>query len=354
MAIISVSHLKRGDKLNENVITQLGNVLFPKGKPLFDREIEVLSAFLILSVSIETRQGEDLALAEEAQKLEETRTGQISFFTQYNNLLKLLQRVFTLAGSGGTLPILDIRTNLENLIKLIEHYNVLTFTPPNMAINDYIYHNSIRVSLTSYVLAKWQGFLQKDLMPIALGGLFHDIGNTKIDSTLLSKVSKLSTEEVQEIKNHTVLGYNILKTVPAINEGVKLCALQHHEKEDGSGYPYGTKGDKNHIYAKIVAIADIFHAMSSNRAYRNGASPYLVLEQIAKESFGKLEPVLVQMFINRVTQFHNGTKVRLSDNSIGEIVFSDRSHPTRPMVNVNGKIINLMTERNVYIQSVIQ
>ncbi len=80
----------------------------------------------------------------------------------------------------------------------------------------------------------------------------------------------------------------------------------------------------------------------------------MVLEQLLNESFGKLDPALVQTFINKVTSFHNGTLVKLSDNQVGEIVFSDRSHPTRPWVNVNGKIINLMIERNLYIQDVIQ
>lgn len=140
----------------------------------------------------------------------------------------------------------------------------------------------------------------------------------------------------------------------AINEGVKLTAIQHHEREDGSGYPLGIKGDKIHLYSKIVAISDIFHAMTSDRYHKKAASPYLVLDQLFTESFGKLEPALVQTFIQKVTQFHNGVLVKLNDKRIGEIVFSDRANPTRPWVNVNGQIINLTMERSLYIQDVIQ
>jgi HD-GYP domain-containing protein (c-di-GMP phosphodiesterase class II) len=352
MATVPVSRLKTGEKIIENVQTKLGNVLFEKGKIVTERDIEILKAFLIPSIVVESKVSESEEAAEEP--FEETENTVLPFFQQYDKMLRLLKKVFNLAGSSQSLPILEIRTAMEGLIQTINHYNILTFTPRNSTIKDFLYHKSIMVSLTSYLLAKWHGLPQKDLMPVALGGLFHDLGNSKIDEAILNKPRKLTTQELEEVKKHTVLGYNILKTVPAINEGVKLCALQHHEREDGSGYPLGVKGDKIHLYAKIVAIADMFHAMTSHRAHKKAASPYLVLEELYQEAFGKLDPALVQTFINRVTQFHNGTLVKLSDDRIGEIVFSDRSNPTRPWVNVNGTIVNLTLERNLYIKSVIQ
>jgi len=176
----------------------------------------------------------------------------------------------------------------------------------------------------------------------------------RIDRSILFKPTALTAAEAEEMKTHTVQGYNLLKNVAAINEGVKLTALQHHEKIDGSGYPAGLSGDKIHPYARIVAVSDIFHAMTLQRSYRKAVSPYLVLETLHKESFGKLDPVYVRAFIEKATQFHNGTVVRLSDNRIGEIVFSDRNHPTRPWVSVNGTIINLTTNHRLHIESIIQ
>ncbi|MDF2717897.1 MAG: family phosphohydrolase [Paenibacillus sp.] len=268
-------------------------------------------------------------------------------------MIQLLKKVFKDSMSSPTIPILDIRNGMEHLIAKIQHYNILTFTPRMLSTDEYIYHNSIMVALTSFILARWHGFQSKDWMPIALGGLLHDIGNAKVDRAILSKPSKLTVLEVEEVRRHTLYGYSILKNIPALNEGSKLCALQHHEREDGSGYPLAVKGDKIHPYAKVIAVADIFHAMTSHRTYKKAQSPYLVLEQLQKESFGKLDPIIVSTFINKVTQFHNGTIVRLSDNSVGEIIFTDRSNPTRPMVNVNGTIINLAVDRKLFIQEVI-
>lgn len=350
MAIVLVNQLKNADRLSEDVHTKLGNVLMNKGKYINSRDIEVLKAFFVNAVSIESKGIEEVA----EQKIEDPENPIMHFYEEYDRMLILMRKVFTLANSGESLPILDIRTRLEKLVLQIQHYNVLTFNPRNVAIGDYNVHNAIMVALTSYQIALWRGLLPKDLLPIALAGLFHDIGNAKIDESLLNKVGKLTNDELDEIRKHCVYGYNILKGVPAINEGVKLTALQHHEKEDGSGYPMGVTGDKIHPYSKIVSVADIFHAMTLNRNHKKALSPYIVLEQLMKESFGKLDPLIVQMFIEKVTRFTNGTLVKLSDNRIGEIVFSDRNNLTRPMISINGVILNLATVRNIYIQQVIR
>ncbi|WP_135554629.1 HD-GYP domain-containing protein [Paenibacillus cymbidii] len=352
MLNVSVSQLKTGEKLAEQVITKRGSLLFEKGRQLTAREIEILRAFLIPIVAIESKAGTETE-EDGDNSPEDPSQSVLPFYLELDKMTSLLKRVFNLAQTNQTIPILDIRMRLESLLKLIDHYNILSVTSKNTNVKEYLIHNSVLVSLTAYQLAKWHGLPQKDLMQIALGGLFHDLGNVKIDDVVFEKKTRLTDLELEEMRKHTIFGYNILKNVPAINEGAKLCALQHHEREDGSGYPLGVKGDKIHLYAKIIAVADIFHAMTSNRHYKKAESPYLVLEQLVKESFGKLDPLLVQTFVYRVTAFHNGTVVRLSDERIGEIVFSDRANPTRPWVNVNGKIVNLSMERNLYIQEVL-
>lgn len=357
MAIVPVSQLKLGEKLGDQVLTKRGNVLFDKGVIISAKELEILKAFMIQTVIVESKDAKpEAADPQEAsgQAPEEGASMASSqFLHEYENILALCRKVMHQSAAGAPLPILEIRTALEALLQQIDSYNILTFSPKSIDLSEYVLHDSIMVALTSYQLARWHGFAAKDLMPIALGGLLHDIGNAKVDAAILLKKAELTAAETEEMRKHTVYGYQLLKGVAGINEGVKLCALQHHEREDGSGYPLGLKADQIHPYAKIVAVADIFHAMTSNRHHKKAMSPYLVLEQLQKESFGKLDPALVQTFIHKVTQFHNGTIVRLSDGRIGEIVFSDRTHPTRPWVNVNGAIVNLTMERHLHIHEVV-
>lgn len=354
MVTVAVSALKSGERLVEEVRTSLGSVLMEKGRVLGARDLEVLKAFLIKQVSIAGKSEEPGQSPEEETTPAVVSDDMAAFYATYEELYQVLKKAFRVVASGSDqLPLLDIRTKLEQLTRNIEVYNSLTFSPRRSGVNDYLLHNSILVALTSFQLAKWQGMQQRDWIPIALAGLLHDIGNMRVDEAILLKPTKLTAPEFEELKKHTIIGYNLLKNIAGINEGVKLAALQHHERHDGSGYPLGIRGDKIHPYAKLVAVTDMYHAMTTSRQYKKAASPYLVLEQLMKDAFGRLDPALVQLFINKLTAFHNGTVVRLNDGAVAEIVFTDRNNPTRPMVNMNGRIVNLAIERDRFIQDVI-
>ncbi|GKU77122.1 HD-GYP domain-containing protein [Paenibacillus sp. L3-i20] len=357
MGTVLLAHLKLGDKIGEDVLTPLGSVLFQKGKIITPRELEILQAFLVPSVSVENsvsemKLGEDRP--EEATQGLSIAVPLSPLHREYEAMIEVLRFIFNSYVTGQGLPIMDIRVQLEKLLKHIDSYKVLTFAPRIFQEKDYLLHNSVTSSLTSYLLAQWVGLSQKDWMQVALAGLLKDIGNVRIDRAILAKPNTLTAEEKEEMKRHTVHGYQLLKGVAALTEGAKLAALQHHEKVDGTGYPLGIDSTKIHPYAKIVSIADIFHAMTLNKAYRKAASPYLVLEQIQTDAFGKLDPAYVRIFIEKVTQFHNGTVVRLSDERIGEIIFSDRSQPTRPWVSIDGVIENLTVNRQLHIIEVIK
>ncbi|MDU4697344.1 MULTISPECIES: HD-GYP domain-containing protein [Paenibacillus] len=373
MVSISIADVKPGVKLVSHVYSPLGGLLLQKGKVLLPRDLDILRAFMIRQVDVEDfavpgRKGaiEASELAKPASSAavptvavtaagtakQEGISPLTSLHREYDRMLHLTKSAFQ-SVLAAELPIYELRHQLEELVRQLKHYHVLTFMPRNINEYDYMYHNAILTSLTSYQLAQWHGLPQKDWMQVAFAGLLHDIGNTKIDPAILYKPTQLSADEAEEMRMHTTYGYQQLRKTAAINEGVRLTALQHHEKMDGTGYPFRLTGDKIHIYAKIVSVADIFHAMTLNRRYRKAKSPYLVLEEIRSEAFGKLDPGVVQTFVDKVTQFHQGTRVRLSNGSEGEIVFSDRNHPTRPMVSVQGQIVNLVVERQLHIVEVV-
>ncbi|WP_139990834.1 HD-GYP domain-containing protein [Paenibacillus paridis] len=357
MAAVTLSQLKLGDKINEDVLTPLGGILFHKGRIVTPKEVEILQAFLITAVEVESTQASGKTREDAAEDTAQEASLPVAasaLHEEYDQMVKVLRQVFNSFVAGQAMPVMDIRKQLEKMLEHIKSYNLLTFAPRQFMEKDYLLHNSITCALTSYQIAQWTGFPQKDWMQLAFAGLLHDIGNVKIDKSILTKPNPLSAEEKEEMMRHTVLGYQLLKNVPALNEGVKMSALQHHEKIDGTGYPLGIDATKIHPYAKIVAIADIFHAMTLNKAYRKAASPYLVLEQIQSDAFGKLDPGYVRIFVEKATQFHNGTIVKLSDERIGEIVFSDHNHPTRPWVSIDGTIVNLIVDRHLHIREVLR
>lgn len=357
MGTVGVSQVKLGDKIGEDVLTPLGNVLLQKGKIVTPKELEIMQAFLVANVNIETPAND--AKSGEEKSEDQTPGGKkppsaTPLHEEYEKMIVVLRNIFKSFITGVGMPIMDIRTQLDRLLHHISEYKILTFSPRVFQESDYLLHKSVMSGLTSYKIAQWIGMPQKEWMQVSLAGLLKDIGNIRIDKGILTKPNPLTPEESEEMKRHTVLGYQLLKNVAALNEGVKLATLQHHERVDGTGYPLGIDSTKIHPYAKIVSIADIFHSMTLNKSYRKAASPYLVLEQIQSDSFGKLDPAYVQTFVEKVTQFHNGTVVRLIDGRVGEIVFSDRAHPTRPWVSIDGGIVNLTKERHLHIKEVIK
>ncbi|URN95952.1 MAG: HD-GYP domain-containing protein [Candidatus Pristimantibacillus lignocellulolyticus] len=357
MVSIKINQLKMGDKLIEDVLTPLGSTLFAKDRVISERDLDILTAFMVTRVQIATSMTEELIKKEEVA---EAKAGAkviapvSPFIKEYDKMVDMLRNVPHLILANQPIPLMDIRQQLEKIFNHISEYNLITFAPAYLNNIDYVMHKSVLTSLTSYLLAQWVGFPQKDWMQIALAGLLMDIGNARIDSSILSKPGQLTDSEKDEMKKHTIIGYQILRNITALNEGVKLAALQHHERVDGSGYPNGFDGKKLHPYSKIVAVADIYHAMTLNKVYRKPISPYLVMEQIQSDAFGKLDPVYVRIFIEKVAKFNTGTKVKLSDNRIGEIVFFERDYPTRPWVSINNVIVNLTIERNLHIIEVLQ
>jgi|HigsolmetaAR203D_1030402.scaffolds.fasta_scaffold00761_25 HD-GYP domain-containing protein (c-di-GMP phosphodiesterase class II) len=355
MPQVTINQLKSGEILAEDVMTKMGNLLLQKGSRITQREIEILRAFLIEQVNVEYPQQKQVTSA--AKDVAEEAITNIRlehFYRAYDEMLELHKKVFLSAAPGMNLPVMDLRAKLDRLIGLIDQYNPLTFAPRRYHVDDYLHHSGVLTALTSYLIAVWNDVPKKDHIPISMGALLHDIGNMVIDQAIFKKTGKLTRDEMEEMKKHTVNGYNILKMVTTINEGTKLCALQHHERMDGGGYPLGLKGTGIHLYARIVAISDTFHAMTLNRLHRQKTSPYLVLEELHQETFGRLDPILVNKFIERLTQFNIGTVVRLNTGQIGEIVFTEAAHPTRPWVKIDGEIINLNLNRKLYISEVIK
>jgi len=365
LPILSVKKLTLGAKLSEDVHTMLGGLLFPKGTVITENELEILHAFLIEKVSVEeVLVPDEKKEASLEQEHSETKavTGvrapnsKREFQQQYDQAVSALKKMMTkVQGGMPNIPVMEVREVVAPMVRSVEEQpNFLLSLRRGSHVDSYRYEHAIAVGLISFMIAKWLKVPEKEWMQIALAGTLVDIGKTKIDQRILLKPGKLTPAEYEEMKKHTVYGYQLIKASPGLSEGVALAALQHHEREDGSGYPLGLPGSKLHLYSKIVAVADVYHAMCSDRVYQKAQSPYVVAEQLVEDSFGKLDPTIVYTFVNGITQFAIGTLVELSDGTFGKIVFTDRRHPTRPMVETNGKIVNLAVTRHVSIVQVIE
>lgn len=155
------------------------------------------------------------------------------------------------------------------------------------------------------------------------------------------------------MKKHTTFGYEMIRDTVGTNHTQALVALQHHERMDGSGYPFGVLGNRITDFSKIVAVADVFHAMTSDRFYRKAAPLYEVLLQMEESVFGKLDPYICRVFINKLMQSMLGNEVELTDGRKGKIVMILATDPLRPLVNIDEDFIDLSKHRSLGIVRVI-
>ncbi|WP_416232332.1 HD-GYP domain-containing protein [Clostridium kluyveri] len=219
--------------------------------------------------------------------------------------------------------------------------------------NDAIYKHSVNVATLSYVLGKWSGLSKTDLNLLTYSAVLHDFGKTKIDKNILDKPGSLTLKEFDVIKQHPITGYNYIKQIKFLNKSVSFGILMHHEKCDGSGYPLGLKGDKIHQFGKIIAIADMFDAVNSDRIHKKSKNPLEVLELIQKESLVKLDYEYCNIFLSHVINYYIGENVLLNNGLKCKIIQIDINNIGRPLLLNGTSFIDLKKQQNLYIKRLI-
>ncbi len=218
--------------------------------------------------------------------------------------------------------------------------------------DDSIYEHSTNVAIISATIGKWLNLEEADIKNLILAGLLHDIGKTQIDTSILNKPDKLTDSEFTEIKTHPQKSYASLKSV-IIDERIKQACLLHHERCDGSGYPMGLRSDKIPLYAKILAIADVYDAMTSPRSYRKALCPFKVIQVFEQDGFNKYDPKIIMTFLENIGAAYINNKVLLSDGRIGEIVMLNKQQLSRPMIKCDDEFIDLTKNTELTIESII-
>lgn len=219
--------------------------------------------------------------------------------------------------------------------------------------DDLTYAHSMNVALICNVFAQWLGLTEEETKLATACGMLHDIGKLKIDDAIIKKPDKLTDEEYKLIKAHPVEGYKILQH-QKINEHIKNAALMHHEKCDGSGYPLKLPGEKIDAYAKLVAIADVYDAMTSARVYRGALCPFKVIELFEKEGLHKYDIVFIMTFLENVINTYIDNRVQLSDGRIGTVKWIDKQCLSKPMVQLqDSSFIELSKYKDLTIEKIL-
>ncbi len=350
---ISTRALESGMVIDQSIIDRTGRILVARKMPLDDYIIQALRKLNIAGVYI--REGE-LELEEQnvetsqetLQKIAELRKEDCAK-VQLSESVK--ERVATgmqfIFNSPHDAEFMDTANAISmELMKAITENEAIAVDIDALKVSDeYTFKHSVDVASIAMIIARQSGMSDKEVCQIGVAGLLHDLGKAEIPNEILNKTDRLTEEEFSIMKTHPVKGYNILKNRPDIAPEILLGVLQHHEKICGGGYPMGVSSEKISPYAKIIAVADIYDALVTERPYKKGFTPRDAVEMIMAMT-SELDLTVIKVFLNSVILYPVDTVVRLSNGSSAKVVENNPGYPTRPKVVElkSGKVLNLATE----------
>ena len=353
---ISLQQVRQGMITADDVLSPSGQLIIPKNTAINTRLISRLKLYNVkkVCVIITDEVAEELNKVAEKNKPvnPEKTTQQFKNFTySYQEIAYNLELAFKNVKERpfenfDPAPIIDQILELAKTVKNTMHLmNTLQLL---REYDDTVYIHSLSVALIAHTIVSQQNISEEDTRSLMFACAFHDIGKLEIPSEILYKPGRLTDEEYETVKEHAQKGYEILQKAHFPRE-IQMAALLHHERCDGSGYPTTATLDKIPFFAKVIAIADVYDAMTARRAYRKEICSFDVIAEFENSGYQKYDTSLLLPFLTSIAQSHINNQVRLSNSLIGTIVMINQHKLSKPVVNIDGTFIDLSKEKDITI-----
>lgn len=336
---VRTRQLKPGMKIDHAVVDRLGRNLVARGSVLDDYIIDSLIKLGVMSVYIQDGEyepeEEQPPISPVAQKnIEKLRTDDRSKVTLSDSVRKRVAEGIQYIYNNVESTELSAATDsiADDLLSSIESNNAIAIDINALKTSDeYTFKHSVDVATISMIVAKKQGLSKSQIREIGVAGLLHDVGKTKVPLEILNKPGRLDDNEFHIMKQHPVYGYELVKDRKEFSPAVSLGVLQHHEKTNGCGYPLGVVADKICPYAKILAVADIYDALVTERPYKAAYSQRDAVEMIMSMTT-ELDMTAMRSFLESMILYPVDTIVELSNGESAKVVKNNPYYILRPVV----------------------
>lgn len=376
---ILTTKAQAGMIVSADVYTSDAQLVIPKGTVLTDEIIDALRSHSIFAVRIETDAVilddeiyDDEIIEELEQGSLEEETGikteyyshikntpdfkefQSTFINSVDNLESMFNNVVTNNDQIDTeLLLADVKSVIAKGKNSMHIFDMLQCM---RGYDDTTYVHCMNVSLLSNMIGRivYPNISHEELDVLILSGLLCDIGKILIPEEILMKKGRLSVSEYNIVKTHVFHGSNILNGINNLDPRISEVAMRHHERCDGSGYPGGYRKDQIEEFARIVAIADTYDAMTSERVYREAICPFDVMHMFEREGFVKYDVKYLLPFLDRAAQSFVNAKVKLSTGEIGRVIMINKKELSKPIVKVKDRFYDLSRDNSISIKKVLE
>lgn len=247
--------------------------------------------------------------------------------------------------SGNKYDFSATKKLAEKMVEsVIRNPNTMVWLTQLKKKGGYTYNHSLKSAVLASVFGRHLGLEEEELKMLATGVLLADVGKTKISSKLLEKTENLTDEELTTVRSHVELGVELLAKDSSTDHRVLTITETHHERYDGSGYPYGLVGEEIPTIGQIAGIVDTFDAMTSKKPYGRQYTPSQAMEWLYKQRNHLFSSKMVDEFIQAVGLYPSGSLVYLSDNSIGLVLSHNKEKRLKPEIlllkDANDKVLD--------------
>jgi len=330
MRLVSIHNCKSGMTLGKAVYHENGKMLIASGIELTERFINRLKEQGITHLYIQDPVTDDISIDETIPFELRTQTIQM-----IQTVFKNVHEVKGTRKLSDLIKVSDFQKSIQNIVSLLQSNKRVIDLLTHINVKDnYLFSHSLNVMIYSSALAVEKGLPTEKIYEVAVGCLLHDIGKMLLPEEILHKPGKLTDEEFAQIKEHTNIGFELLRKEWDIPLLAAHCAFQHHERWDGTGYPRGLKGEEIHPYARMMAVGDVFDALTTHRVYRRAMLPHEAMELIFSETNHHFEQEMVELFRKKIAIYPIGLTVKLSTGETGVVVGYNQHSIDRPIVRI--------------------
>ena len=326
MRYVPISSVHDGLTLGEDLYNEIGELLLAQGCVLTKKNIQSIRRLRYSGIYIDDEISKGITVESIVSERVRAKT------------LKQIKDIFIDYEQGGqnlNSNLDAIRLQIENIVdEIYSNQDLIVNLVELQAYDDYTYNHCVSVAILSIALGVALSMGKQELYDLGFAALLHDIGKVFIDKAIINKPSTLTTEEFEQMKNHSFLGFEHIQSDYKVSDEILLGILDHHERYDGSGYPSGKVGDQISWYGRIIATADVYDALTSERPYRKAVLPSDAMEFIMASNTAQFDSTVVEAFTRKIAPYPLGTCVLLSNGFSAIVSGNCKESGLRPKVRV--------------------